>query len=40
MGIVGFIMGLAHLNLINKTLWCVIVDNTNSTIMELQGLLA
>jgi hypothetical protein len=28
-------MGLAHL--FNKTLWCVMVENTNSTILEVQG---
>jgi hypothetical protein len=28
-------MGLAHL--FNKTLWCVMVQNTNSTILEVQG---
>jgi hypothetical protein len=28
-------MGLAHL--FNKTLWCVMVKNTNSTILEVQG---
>jgi hypothetical protein len=28
-------MGLAHL--LKKTLWCVMVENTNSTILEVQG---
>jgi hypothetical protein len=28
-------MGLAHL--FNKTLWCVMVKSTNSTILEVQG---
>jgi hypothetical protein len=28
-------MGLPHL--FNKTLWCVMVENTNSTILEVQG---
>jgi hypothetical protein len=32
---VGSFMGLAHL--FNKTLWCVMVENTNSTILEVQG---
>jgi hypothetical protein len=35
---VGSFMGLAHL--FNKTLWCVMVENTNSIILEVQGLLA
>jgi hypothetical protein len=32
---VGSFMGLAHL--FNKTLWCVMVENTNNTILEVQG---
>jgi hypothetical protein len=32
---VGSFMGLAHL--FNKTLWCVMVKNINSTILEVQG---
>jgi hypothetical protein len=28
-------MGLTHL--FNKTLWCGMVENTNSTILEVQG---
>jgi hypothetical protein len=28
-------MGLTHL--FNKTLWCLMVENTNSTILEVQG---
>jgi hypothetical protein len=31
---VGSFMGLAHL--FNKTLWCVMVENTNNTILEVQ----
>jgi hypothetical protein len=35
---VGSFMDLSHL--FNKTLWCVMVENTNSTILEVQGSLA